>query len=154
MSKKKVEEIVAEVVKPIVETHEFELIDVEYIKENSDWYLRIYIDKIGGITIDDCQLVSEEVSSILDDINPIPQQYYLEVSSPGLDRPLETERDFIRYQGEKIEIKLYTKMDGHKMFQGTLEGLQDNKIVITTDEGKTEKFDRKDVALVKRWIKF
>jgi ribosome maturation factor RimP len=100
MVKKKIEDIAAEIALPIVEKYKFELVDVEYLKEGSNWYLRVFIDKEGGITIDDCQLVSEEISDELDKADPIKQSYFLEVSSPGIDRPLKKEKDF-----EKFKVK-------------------------------------------------
>jgi ribosome maturation factor RimP len=153
MAKKKIEETVAEFAGPIVASHSFELVDVEFLKEGANWYLRIYIDKPGGITIDDCQVVSEEISDILDEKDPIDQSYFLEVSSPGLDRPLKKEADFERFKGELVEVKVFKPIDGRKVFEGELIGLIDNKIIINID-GKDVEFDRDQVAMVRRVIKF
>jgi len=153
MVKKKIEDIVAEIAEPIVERHSFELVDVEFIKEGTNWYLRIYIDKPGGITIDDCQIVSEEISDILDEKDPIEQSYFLEVSSPGLDRPLKKDSDFEKFKGELVEVKVYKPIDGRKIFEGELVGLIDGKIVIKIDDRNVE-FERAQVALVRRVIKF
>lgn len=154
MVKKRIEEIVAEFAGPIVTSHSFELVDVEFIKEGTNWYLRIYIDKPGGIMIDDCQLVSEEISDILDKKDPIAQSYFLEVSSPGLDRPLKKDSDFERFKGELVEVKVFKPIDGRKIFEGELLGLIDNKINIKIDDKSNMEFERDAVALVRRVIKF
>ncbi|AUS96021.1 ribosome maturation factor RimP [Clostridium thermosuccinogenes] len=154
MVKKNIEELVTEIVLPITEKHKFELVDVEYIKEGPYWYLRIYIDKPGGITIDDCQLISEEIDPILDKKNFIEQSYFLEVSSPGLERPLRKDKDFEKFKGEPVEVKLFAPIDGKKVFEGELVGLIDNKIVIKKDTAETVEFDRDKVSSVRRIIKF
>jgi len=154
MAKKRIEEIVEELALPIVEKNSFELVDIEFVKEGQNWYLRVYIDKDGGINIDDCQIVSEELSDRLDEVDPIKQSYFLEVSSPGLDRPLKTERDFEKNKGQKVEIKLYKPIDGKKSFEGELIGLINNKIVIKQDDIETFEFDRDAVASVKKVIEF
>lgn len=151
--KKNIQQTVTELVSPIVEELNYELVDVEYLKEGANWYLRVYIDKPGGISIDDCQAVSEQVSDLLDKNDPIDQSYYLEVSSPGLDRPLKTERDFIKYNGELVEVKVFQPIDGKKIFEGELVGLKDNFIIINQD-GHDVQFERDKVAIVKRVIKF
>jgi ribosome maturation factor RimP len=153
MSKNRTVEIVTDMVQPIVGNYNFELVEVEYVKEGASWFLRVYIDKDGGITIDDCQVVSEKLSEKLDEIDPIKQQYYLEVSSPGLDRPLVKETDFVKYKGNEVEIKLYKALDKKKVFVGELIGLVDSKIVINQD-GKVLEFSREQVSIVKRVIKF
>lgn len=154
MVKKKIEEIVAEFAAPIVASHSFELVDVEFIKEGTNWYLRIYIDKPGGIMIDDCKLISEEISDILDEKDPIEQSYFLEVSSPGLDRPLKKDSDFERFKGELVEVKVFKPIDGRKIFEGELLGLKDNIITIKIDDKNNMEFERDSVALVRRVIKF
>lgn len=154
MVKKNIEELVTEIVLPITEKHKFELVDVEYIKEGPYWYLKIYIDKPGGITIDDCQLISEEIDPILDKKNFIEQSYFLEVSSPGLERPLKKDKDFEKFKGEPVEVKLFAPIDGKKVFEGELVGLIDNKIVIKKDTAETVEFDRDKVSSVRRIIKF
>jgi ribosome maturation factor RimP len=154
MAKKKVEDIVSELALPIISEHGFELVDVEFVKEGSNWYLRIYIDKPSGITIDDCQVVSEELSDKLDSVDPIKQSYFLEVSSPGLDRPLKKESDFVKYKGELVEVRLFKPINGKKVFEGELEGLKDNKIVIKQGETGALEFERENVSLVKKVIKF
>jgi ribosome maturation factor RimP len=153
MSKKSIVETVTEIVLPITAQLGLELVDVEYVKEGSSWYLRIYIDKENGINIDDCQSVSEKVSDILDERDPIPNSYILEVSSPGLDRPLKTERDFEKYKGELVEVKLFKAIDKTQMFEGTLLEKSNNQVVIDID-GNITKFDMKDIAVIRRLIKF
>ncbi|EPR10225.1 ribosome maturation factor RimP [Ruminiclostridium papyrosolvens] len=151
--KKNIQQTVTELVSPVVENLNYELVDVEYVKEGANWYLRVYIDKPGGISIDDCQAVSEQISDLLDKNDPIDQSYYLEVSSPGLDRPLKTEKDFTKYKGELVEVKVFQPIDGKKIFEGELVGLKDNFIVINQD-GHDIQFERDKVAIVKRVIKF
>ena len=153
MAKKKIEEVVTEIALPITEKNKFELVDVEFVKEGGNWYLRVYIDKPGGIAIDDCQLVSEEISEKLDKIDPIEQSYYLEVSSPGLERPLKKDRDFEKFKGELVEVKLFSPMDGKKVLEGELIGLVDNKIAINSN-GTALSFERDKVAGVRRVLKF
>jgi len=116
MTKKKIEVQVEDLVLPILEEKSFDLVDVEFLKEGKNWYLRVYIDKPGGISIDDCQDVSQELSDELDRLDPIKQSYILEVSSPGLDRPLKRDKDYERYKGTEVEVKLYKPVDGKKSF--------------------------------------
>ncbi len=151
--KKNIEQVISALAEPVAEGLNFELVDVEFIKEGAAWYLRIYIDKPGGISIDDCQAVSEKMSDILDREDPIEQSYYLEVSSPGLERPLKTERDFVKYKGELVEVKVFQPIDGKKIFEGQLIGLMDGRIIIDQD-GKNVEFEKDKVAIVKRAIKF
>jgi len=153
MSRKKVEELVADMASKVVDEYGFELVDVEFVKEGNNWYLRIYIDKPGGIMIDDCQVVSERISDMLDEADPIKQSYFLEVSSPGLDRPLKKESDFVRYKGQDVEVKLYEPYNGEKFFEGELVGLIDGNIVINTQKGELA-FEKDKVAIVKRAVKF
>jgi ribosome maturation factor RimP len=154
MIKKKIEEIVTEIVLPIAQKHSYELVDVEFIKEGANWYLRVYIDKPGGIHIDDCQIVSHELSEKIDKIDPIEQSYFLEVSSPGLERPLKKDRDFEKYSGELVEMKLFQPVDGRKVFEGELQGLKDNIISIKQDNGELIGFEKDKVSKVRRVIKF
>jgi ribosome maturation factor RimP len=154
MAKKATEEIITEMALPVVQKNAFELVDVEFVKEGANWYLRVYIDKPGGITIDDCQTVSEELSDKLDEADPIKQSYFLEVSSPGLDRPLKKDGDFEKFRGELVEIKTYQPMDGKKIFEGELLGLEENRIAIKQANGEVMKFGRDEVAIARRVIKF
>lgn len=154
MARKKVEEIVTEIALPITQKNSYELVDVEFIKEGANWYLRVYIDKPGGITIDDCQIISEELSDKLDETDPIDQSYFLEVSSPGLERPLKKESDFEKFKGEQVEVKLFQPIDGKKVFEGELLGLINDKIAIRSEKAGSFEFDRDKVSIVRRVIKF
>lgn len=153
MAKRTVEEIVTGLVLPIIERNAFELVDVEFVKEGAGWYLRVYIDKPGGITLDDCQLVSEELNDVMDRVDPIKQQYFLEVSSPGLERPLKKDKDFEKFRGSLVEVKLYQPVDGRKVLEGELIGLVDGRIVIKPDNAGILELERDKAALVRRIIK-
>ncbi len=138
-----------ELIKPITDKYGFELFDVEYVKEGSDWYLRVYIDKEGGITVDDCQTVSREFNEILDREDYIPDQYIFEVSSPGLTRPLKKEKDYAKSIGKLLDIKLFKAVDGRKEFTGVLKEYNDKTITLVIDEKEYE-FQRADLAMI-RW---
>lgn len=153
MAKKRIEAQVEEMLLPITEGFNFELVDVEFVKEGKNWYLRAYIDKPGGINIDECQKVSQALSNLLDERDPIKQSYFLEVSSPGLERPLKKDKEFVKYAGSDVEVKLYGSSESGKTFEGELIGLVDGVISIKTDEGILS-FEKEKVALVKRTIKF
>ena len=154
----KIADAVREIAEPIIERLNagIELIEVEYIKEGSDWYLRLYIDKVGGVSLDDCQLVSESLNDILDEKDPVKGKYIFEVSSPGIDRPLKTDRDFERYKGVEVELHLYAPVENSKLFIGKLIGRENSEITIEEDIGKgitkERRFNVKDVSLVKRTI--
>ena len=150
MSKKEVYEQKTEaILLPIMEKYGFELWDVEYVKEGSNWYLRAYIDKPGGIMINDCETVSRELSDILDAQDFIEDAYILEVSSPGLGRPLKKEKDFARSIGEEIEIRTYRAIDRQKEFIGILKEYDKDTITIEYEDGGTKQFDRSEIALVR-----
>jgi|SRR5680860_1611950 len=117
-------------VEPIVREQGLELVNVEYIREGAHWYLRLYIDKDGGVDMDDCSRVSHMVSEMLDQNNPIPQAYMLEVSSPGLERPLKKEADFVRFQGSLVKVHTTSTFQGYKEFSGNLIGLINDEIVL------------------------
>ena len=138
---------------PIVEEMGLELVDLEFVKEGANWYLRIYIDKENGVDINDCEAVSKAVEAKLDAEDPIEQAYVLEVSSPGLDRPLKKEEDFVRFAGEIIDVKLYQAMNGKKTLEGKLIGLEDGVIVMEED-GKEVRISRKDAADVRLAVIF
>jgi ribosome maturation factor RimP len=126
----KVTEVVAELVSPIVTDAGLELVDIEYIKEGREWFLRVYIDKDTGVDIEECGLVSEKLSEKLDELDPIPHNYFLEVSSPGAERPLKKERDFEKAIGKNILIKTYEAIDGEKTFEGTLLDFKEQVVKI------------------------
>ena len=126
----------------------FELCDVEFIKEYGDWVLTLYIDKEGGVNIDDCERVSRAVDPLLDEADPIEQAYMLSVSSLGLDRPLKKDADFARNIGKRIEIKRFAPKNGKKEFTGELVSFDENNIVVKLESGELE-IERKALALVR-----
>ena len=134
---------------PIMEANGFELVDVEYVKEAGNWYLRAYIDKPGGITVDDCEVVNRELGDLLDRDDFIDESYILEVSSPGLGRPLKKERDFIRRKGEEVEIRTYRMVDRQKEFRGVLKAWDKDTVTIETEDGQEQIFDRDNIALIR-----
>ena len=134
---------------PILEKYEFELVDVEYVKEAGTWYLRAYIDKPGGIAINDCEVVSRELSDLLDQKDFIDDSYILEVSSPGLGRPLKKERDFARSIGAEVEIRTYRMVEGRKEFTGVLEEYDSESVTVSYEDGTKQNFDRKQIALIR-----
>ena len=134
---------------PILEKYEIELVDVEYVKEAGTWYLRAYIDKPGGIAINDCEVVSRELSDLLDQKDFIDDSYILEVSSPGLGRPLKKERDFARSIGAEVEIRTYRMVEGRKEFTGVLEEYDSESVTVSYEDGTKQNFDRKEIALIR-----
>lgn len=145
----RVEEAVEKIAEEILANTDYELVDVEYVKER-DWFLRVYIDKEGGIGLDDCQEVSGLLDEKLEELNIINDRYILEVSSPGLDRALKKEKDFKREMGKVVDITLYKAIDGEKMITGKLTGY--TKDIIIIDE--TREIALKDIALVRLHIDF
>lgn len=133
---------------PLVEQNHFELVDVEYVKEGSNWYLRVYIDKPGGINVDDCELISRALSDLLDEQDFIDEAYVLEVSSPGLGRPLKKEKDFARSMGEEVEIKLYKAKDGAKDYRGILKAYDRDSVTVEED-GSEIRFLRSEIAAIR-----
>ena len=138
-----------ELLEPIVAEAGFELVDVEYVKEAGTWYLRAYIDKPGGITVDDCEAVSRKFSDILDEKDYIEDSYIFEVSSPGLGRPLKKEKDFQRSLGEDVEIRTYRPIDGQKEFGGVLKAFDKNTVTIAYEEDEQQIFNRSEIALIR-----
>lgn len=138
-----------EILLPIIEEHGFELVDVEYVKEGSSWYLRAYIDKPGGITIDDCEAVSRKLSDQLDEKDYIEDAYILEVSSPGLGRPLKKEKDYKRSLGAEVEIRTYRMIEKQKEFIGILKGYDENTVTIEAGDGTEKIFDKSGIALIR-----
>ncbi|MDX9871352.1 MAG: ribosome maturation factor RimP [Clostridia bacterium] len=128
MSAPKTQEQVFSYVLPLVEAKGLELVAVEYVKEGGNWYLRIYIDKEGGVDLDDCQGVSTEVSDLLDKKDPIPQSYFLEVSSPGIERLLQSDKDFARFRGRAVTVHTYAPVDGKKKLKGNLGSADQEEI--------------------------
>lgn len=149
-------EIVArteELVRPIIEENHFELVDVEYVKEGANWYLRIYADKEGGINIDDCVLISRALEVRLDEEDFIKDAYILEVSSPGLGRPLKKDRDFERNLGKAVEVKLYRALEGRKEYEGILKAYDRDTVLVASEDGEYT-FSRKDIAVIRQAIEF
>lgn len=139
---------------PIVDSMGFELVDVEYVKEGSSWYLRSYIDKEGGITVDDCEAVSRLFNDKLDEEDFIEDSYIMEISSPGLGRPLKKEKDYKRSMGKELEIRTYRAVDREKEFYGILCAYDDNSVTIESEDGATRTFEKKDIALIRLAIHF
>ena len=140
----KVTDTVAALAQPVVEAQGCTLWDVEYVKEAGEWFLRLYIDKAGGVDISDCEAVSRPVSDLLDEADPIPGSYTFEVSSAGLERALKKPEHFAACMGQAVDVKLYRPVDGSKSFTGTLEGFEDGAVTV---DGRT--FEKKDVAQVR-----
>lgn len=143
-----------ELILPILEKLNFELVDVEYVKEGSIWYLRAYIDKEGGITINDCEAVARQMNELLDQEDFIPDSYTFEVSSPGLGRPLKKEKDFVRNMGKEVEIRTYRAIDRCKEFSGTLTAYDKESVTIAEEDGSTTIFSRGDIALIREKVDF
>lgn len=153
MRREDIEKRTEELLIPILERKNFELWDVEFVKEGPEFYLRAYIDKEGGIMIDDCVDVSRELSDLLDVNDYIEQEYILEVSSPGLGRTLKKDREFQKSLGKEVDIKLYKAIDGNKEFTGTLEDFDPESVTIKIDNDNV-KFIKKEIATVKLHIEF
>lgn len=154
MSKKNIESTVSRYLEPIISKYDYELVDVEYVNEATRWYLRVYIYKDGGITVNDCEQTSRELEEVLDEKLPIKQPYILEVSSPGLDRPLKNKADYNRNLGNTIDIKLYKPIYDKKEHQGKLVSFENDIVTISTDQNKTIEFNHEDIALAKQAIIF
>jgi len=150
MSKREIYETKAEaLLKPITDSGGFELVDVEYVKEGGTWYLRSYIDKEGGITINDCETVSRALSEQLDAKDFIEDAYIMEVSSPGLGRPLKKEKDYLRSVGKALELRTYRAFEGQKEFYGILETFDDESVTIKLEDGENKTFQKSDLALIR-----
>ena len=150
MTKKEVyEEKTEKLIMPVIEQNQFELVDVEFVKEGSNWYLRLYVDKEGGITIDDCELVSRAMSDILDREDYIEESYILEVSSPGLGRTLKKDKDFVRSIGSEVEIRLYKPLEKQKEFTGILKSFDKEQVVIEPEDSSEKCFLRSEIALIR-----
>lgn len=134
--------------KPLADAHGFELVDVEYVKEAGNWYLRAYIDKPGGITVDDCEVISRALSDKLDEEDFIGDSYILEVSSPGLGRPLKKDKDFARSIGKEIEVRTFRAVDKQKEFTGVLKEFDKDSFTIVIEENEMT-FQRAETALVR-----
>lgn len=150
MSKRETyEQRTEELIAPIIAQNQFELVDVEYVKEGGTWYLRAYIDKPGGITVDDCEVVSRALSDLLDKNDFIEDAYVLEVSSPGLGRPLKKEKDFARSIGEEVEVRTFRAISHQKEFTGILQSYDKEKIILEMEDQEPMEIPRADIALIR-----
>lgn len=150
--------MVEELARPYVEERGLELVGVELVKEGANRYLRVYIDREGGVTFEDCEAVSRAVDAKLDELLPNPPYEYFEVSSPGLERPLKRDADFARYAGRMVAVSTYAPVDGQKSFVGELVGLIDGNVVLRLTQGKAKgkelALDRKQVASARLHVDF
>ena len=149
----KVTELVAKLAQPIVEENGCSLWDVEYVREGSEYFLRLYLDKEGGVDINDCERISRAMDPILDEKDPIPTSYHFEVCSAGLERSLKRPSDFERFMGSTITVKLYRPRNGLKEIPCVLTGYEDGKITVTASK-ETITFEKSEVALVRLRVEF
>ncbi|MDD6402068.1 MAG: ribosome maturation factor RimP [Lachnospiraceae bacterium] len=150
MKKGEIEKYCESLVTPIIKDNNFELVDVEYVKEGSDYYLRVFADKEGGINIDDCVLISRALEEKLDAEDKIEEAYILEVSSPGLTRPLKKDKDFKRSIGKLVEVKLYRAINGVKEISGYLESYSENEIsLVDENSDETIVLKRSDISIIR-----
>lgn len=150
MTKKDVcEKRTEELLEPLMQEFGFELVDVEYVREGGSWYLRAYIDKPGGITINDCEAVSRRLSDLLDEEDYIEESYTLEVSSPGLERPLRKDKDLQRSIGEEVDVKLFAPVDHSKEYTGLLKAFDKDSVTIELEDGTQKQFPRNAIALIR-----
>ena len=148
----KVSDTVAALALPVVEGAGCTLWDVEYVKEAGQWFLRVYIDKEGGVSIDDCEAVSRPLSDLLDQADPIEGSYTFEVSSAGADRVLKKPEHFARFLGEEVEVKLYRPKEGRKEFVGVLKAYEDGDVTLDAGGGETV-FTKQEIALVRLYLR-
>jgi len=158
MQAKEVEALITALVEPLLAETAMTLVDVEYVREK-DWYLRIFIDKPGGVEIDDCQIVSEQLTALLDEKDPIPDKYFLEVSSPGIDRPLKKDKDFEAAYGTKVDIMFFAPWEGLKNLTGVLETHDDEavwvrKIIKGKEFKNPDRIERKLISVIRPHIDF
>ena len=159
MAENKAESLIRKWMEEYENAADYELDRTEFVKEGQDWYLRVYVDKREGegygiMGTDDCEAISRYLSGKLDEADPIKQNYYLEVSSPGMDRPLLKDKDFERFMGSLIEIRLYKPLDGSKFYTGTLTGYSDGAVTIADEKGKEITLQRKDAAKINLAVVF
>ena len=150
---KKITDIVWELAEPAVQEQGCRIWDVEYVREAGQWYLRLYLDKDGGVDILDCEAISRKVSDLLDEADPIEGSYTFEVSSAGADRVLKKPEHFARFQGQEVEVKLYRPRDGRKDFVGVLRSWQDGDVTLDVG-GEPAIFEKKEIALVRLYPRF
>ena len=149
----KITEKVFALARPVVENEGCSLWDVEYLREAGTWYLRIYIDKEGGVSIDDCERISRALDPILDEADPIPESYVFEVGSAGAERELKRPSDFRQFMGHEVEVKLYKPLKGRKTYVGTLAAYEDGAVTISA-AGEDLRFSAEDTAQVRLHVSF
>lgn len=154
MKKKDIVSLVFKIAKKIADDLGYDLVDVEYTKEFGSFFLKIFIDKPDGVTIDDCQKMSQVLEETLDKDDPIKEAYYLEVSSPGLDRPLKRDQDLKKNFGKEVEIKLYKSFEGKKSYEGILTDFTVDDILISNVKDEILNIPREIISTVKLIIKF
>ena len=152
MKRSDIENLVAREAEQIIAGTDLELVDVEYVRER-DWYLRVFIDKEGGVGLEDCQAVSEKLSKVLDAKDPIADNYLLEVSSPGLDRVLKKEADFVRYKGRDVDVHFFKPRGGMKMIVAVLVGKSGDTVRLSVDGAETD-IERKEIAQIRLHVDF
>lgn len=151
---KKVEDYIFDLAQPIAQDYALELVDVEYQKEGQDWILRVLVDKPEGITLEDCQNVSQELGAQLDIEEPIEKSYILEVSSPGLERPLKKNEDFNRFTGHLIDVSTYAPIKGERAFTGELLGLVEDKVKLKLEDSEVVEIPREKIAKANLAVEF
>lgn len=154
MNKNQIIDEVTKYLEPILANFNFELVDVEFVKEGPSYYLRIYIDKEGGITIEDCRVTSRAIEQVLDEKDIIEPAYMLEVSSPGLDRVIKKDQDFERFKGQVVDVKLYTAINKQKMIQGELVSKTEEILTLCGEDGEKIEIPMKNVVVVRLAILF
>lgn len=158
MARIRIKELIADVLAEFLENNGYELYNVEFIKEGKDWFLRVYIDRIddsaGGISTDDCEKVSRYLSTRLDELDPIEQNYYLEVSSPGMDRALLKDSDYVRFASRFVDVTLYQGINGKKTYFGKLAGIQDGNLVLIDEKENKIEIPMEKVAKTKLAVIF
>lgn len=150
----KVKQICEEKLRPIIEDMGYDLVEVDYVKDFDGMNLIFTIDKDEGVTIDDCEIVNKKIDPIIDELNPTDDKpFTLVVSSPGLDRPLKTDRDLKRNLGQEVTITLFSKLDGQKVFEGVLSNFDEKTVTLSLKDGE-KTFERNKIAIIKLVIKF
>ena len=150
----KVTDVVAQLATPVVEQAGCSLWDVEYVKEAGEWFLRVYIDKEGGVSIDDCEAVSRPLSDLLDEADPIEGSYTFDVSSAGAERPLKRPSDFEKFLGSPVLVKTYKPKDGRKEFAGVLAGYDNGAVLLDMGGAEPLRFEKPELALVRLRVEF
>jgi len=154
MKRKRVVDLVADIAQPFLAQHGLEFVDVEFVKEGPFRYLRVMIDRNEGVSLDDCSLVSKFLNKELDRLDPIEENYFLEVTSPGVERELTREKDFVRYQDHKVQANLFAPIDGQKVVVGLLKSMVNEELTIEREDGKNIVIPMSKVSLVKLVVDF